>query len=165
MEFFGIDWNEKHILKTNTKLVCTSDIGEINAEELKKEVEPWLSAIFQSEHLSLLIGTGLTSAVSFTAGVIPQEMSRLALENGLSAKIKAKADETAQKMNRGEANIEDDIRIALELINGLKILDDGRHTDLETELNTKLLAFIKSILKTERDFISKLKTDDEKGYC
>jgi hypothetical protein len=163
MEFFGIDWNEKHILKTNTKLVCTSDIGEINAEELKKEVEPWLSAIFQSEHLSLLIGTGLTSAVSFTAGVIPQEMSRLALENGLSDKIKSKADETAKKMNRGEANIEDDIRIALELINGLKILDDVRHTDLETELNTKLLAFIKSILKTERDFSSKLKTDDEKG--
>lgn len=163
MEFFGIDWNEKHILKTNTKLVCTSDIGEINAEELKKEVEPWLSAIFQSEHLSLLIGTGLTSAVSFTAGVIPQEMSRLALENGLSDKIKSKADETAKKMNRGEANIEDDIRIALELINGLKILDDGRHTDLEKELNTKLLAFIKSILKTERDFISKLKIDDEKG--
>lgn len=163
MEFFGIDWNEKHILKTNTKLICTSDIGEINAEELKKEVEPWLSAIFQSEHLSLLIGTGLTSAVSFTAGVIPQEMSRLALENGLSAKIKSKADETAPKMNRGEANIEDDIRIALELINGLKILDDGRHTDLETELNTKLLAFIKSILKTESDFISKLKKDDEKA--
>jgi hypothetical protein len=163
MEFFGIDWNEKHILKTNTKLVCTSDIGEINAEELKKEVKPWLSAIFQSEHLSLLIGTGLTSAVSFTAGVIPQEMSRLALENELSDKIKSKADETAKKMNRGEANIEDDIRIALELINGLKILDDGRHTDLEKELNTKLLAFIKSILKTERDFISKLKIDDEKG--
>lgn len=163
MEFFGIDWNEKHILKTNTKLVCPSDIGEINAEELKKEVEPWLSAIFQSEHLSLLIGTGLTSAVSFTAGVIPQEMSRLALENELSDKIKSKADETAKKMNRGEANIEDDIRIALELINGLKILDDGRHTDLEKELNTKLLAFIKSILKTERDFISKLKIDDEKG--
>jgi len=163
MEFFGIDWNEKHILKTNTKLVCTSDIGEINAEELKKEVEPWLSAIFQSEHLSLLIGTGLTSAVSFTAGVIPQEMSRLALENGLSDKIKSKADETARKMNRGEANIEDDIRIALELINVLKILKDARHTDLETELNTKLLAFIKSILKTEREFISKLKTDDEKG--
>lgn len=163
MEFFGIDWNEKHILKTNTKLVCTSDIEEINAEELKKEVEPWLSAIFQSEHLSLLTGTGLTSAVSFTAGVIPQEMSRLALANGLSKKIKTKADATAKKMNRGEANIEDDIRIALELINGLKILDDNRHVELETELNNKLLAFIKAILKTESDFQSKLKTDDSKA--
>ena len=163
MEFFGIDWNEKHILKTNTKLVCTSDIEEINAEELKKEVEPWLSAIFQSEHLSLLTGTGLTSAVSFTAGVIPQEMSRLALANGLSEKIKTKADATAKKVNRGEANIEDDIRIALELINGLKILDDDRHVDLGTELNNKLLAFIKAILKTESDFQSKLKTDDNKA--
>jgi len=163
MEFFGIDWNEKHILKTNTKLVCTSDIEEINAEELKKEVEPWLSAIFQSEHLSLLTGTGLTSAVSFTAGVIPQEMSRLALANGLSEKIKTKAEATAKKMNRGEANIEDDIRIALELINGLKILDDDRHVDLETELNNKLLAFIKAILKTESDFQSKLKTDDSRA--
>lgn len=163
MEFFGINWNEKHILKTNTRLVCTSDIDEINADELKKEVEPWLSAIFQSEHLSLLIGTGLTSAVSFTAGVIPQEMSRLELGNALNEKIKAKADETAQKMNRGEANIEDDIRISLEVINGLKILDDDRHKELETELNTKLLAFIQAILKTERDFITKLKADDDKG--
>jgi hypothetical protein len=163
MEFFGIDWNLKHILKTNTKLVCTSDIEEINIEELKKEVEPWLSAIFQSEHLSLLIGSGLTSAVSFTAGVRPQEMPRLVLENGLDEKIKAKADVTAQKMNRGEANIEDDIRVALELINGLKILDDDRHVDLEIKLNTNLLAFIQAILKTERDFLNKLKAEDEKG--
>ena len=64
MEFFGIDWNEKHILKANTKVVCTSDFEQINTDELKKDVEPWLSAIFQSEHLSLLVGTGLTSAVS-----------------------------------------------------------------------------------------------------
>lgn len=163
MEFFGIDWNEKHILKTNTKLVCTSVSEEIKPEELKKEVEPWLSAIFQSEHLSLLIGTGLTNAVSFTAGVIPQEMSRLSLENELSGKIKDKADATAKKMNRGEANIEDDIRIALELINGLKILDDARQTNLEDELNTKLLNFILGILKTEKDFAAKLELDDEKG--
>ncbi len=163
MEFFGIDWNEKHILKTNTKLVCNSNIEEINPAELKKEVEPWLSAIFQSEHLSLLIGNGLTTAVSVTAGVKPQEMSRLEIENSLNGKIKTKADATAQKMNRGEANIEDDIRIALELINGLKIIDDERHVGLESELNTKLLAFIQSILKTESDFMEKLKSDDEKG--
>ena len=163
MEFFGIDWNEKHILKTNTRLVCTSDIGEIDAEELKKEVEPWLSAIFQSEHLSLLIGTGLTSAVSFAAGVKPQEMARLKLTNELGENIGEKADETAKKMNRGEANIEDDIRVALELIKGLEIIDDKRYEDLETELNTKLLTFIKAILRTERDFLTKLKADNDKA--
>ncbi len=160
MEFFGIDWNKNHILKTNTKLVCTSEIGEINTEELKKEVEPWLSAIFQSEHLSLLIGTGLTSAVSNTAGVVPQDMSRFVFENELKDKIKSRADETAKKLNRGEANFEDDIRIALELINGLKILEDERYENLKTELDTKLLKFINSILKTEQEFISKLKVED-----
>ena len=160
MEFFGIDWNQKHILKTNTKVVCTSEDGEIKTDELKKDVEPWLSAIFQSEHLSLLIGTGLTSAVSFAANVRPQEMARLDLKDGLKESIKKKADESAVKMNRGEANIEDDIRIALELITGLKIIEDGRHTTLETELNEKLLLFIKSILKTEREFFSKLKGED-----
>lgn len=163
MEFFGIDWNQQHILKTNTKLVCTSDIDEINAGELKKEVEPWLAAIFQSEHLSLLIGTGLTSAVSFVANVHSQEMSRLQLKSPLNEKINKKANETAKKMNRGEANIEDDIRIALELINGLKIIDDERHKELEIELNIHLLAFIKSILKTERDLMTKLKVDDSKA--
>jgi len=163
MEFFGIDWNEKHILKTNSESVCTSDDEKINAKELKKEIEPWLSAIFQSEHLSLLIGSGLTSAVSFEADVKSQEMSRLDLENELSKKVKTKADETALKMDRGEANIEDDIRIALELISGLEILDDKRHTKLKTELNIKLLDFINSILKTEKEFLTKLKADDEKA--
>jgi hypothetical protein len=158
-----IDWKNNHILKTNTKFVCTSNIGEINVDELRKEVEPWLSAIFQSEHLSLLIGTGLTSSVCSTADVRPQEMTRLTFENELNDKIKAKADETAKKMNRGEANIEDDIRITLELINGLKILGDGRHANLETELNTKLLAFLQAILKTERDFLNKLRSDNKKA--
>ena len=157
MEFFGINWNEKHILKTNTKLVSTSDEAEINAEELKQEIEPWLSAIFQSEHLSVLIGSGLTSSVSCLAGVKSQDMWRLSLVNDLKDKIKAKADETAKKMNRGEANIEDDIRITLELINGLKIIDDDRATSLETELNTKLFEFISAILSTEKEFFDKLK--------
>lgn len=160
MEFFGIDWNEKHILKTNTKLVSTSDETEINADELKQEIEPWLSAIFQSEHLSVLIGSGLTSSVSFIAGVKSQDMWRLSLTNDLTDKIKAKADETAKRMNRGDANIEDDIRITLELINGLKIIDDERAISLEKELNLKLLEFISAILSAEKGFFDKLKNGD-----
>ena len=30
-------------------------------EELRHRVEPWLTALFQSEHLSLLVGSGLHS--------------------------------------------------------------------------------------------------------
>jgi hypothetical protein len=149
MEFFGIDWTAKHILKTNTKLVSTSINEELSSDDLKREVEPWFSAIFQSEHLSVLIGSGLTSSVSFLAGIKPQEMWRLDLKSELAEKVKEKADNTAIEMKRGEANIEDDIRITLELINGLNIIKDPRAKTLATELNEKLKLFIGSILSTE----------------
>ena len=161
MEFFGIDWTKKHILKTNTKLICASDDAEIDTDELRKEVEPWLSAIFQSEHLSVLIGSGLTSSVSFMADIRPQEMWRLTLEHDLKEKIKEKADKSAVVMNRGEANIEDDIRVSLELINGLEIIDDARAKTLKDELNLKLKSFITSILLTEREFAQKLSDNEE----
>src|SRR5690606_39927502 len=105
MEFFGIDWTKKHILKTNTNLICTSEEEDINTDELRRDVEPWLSAIFQSEHLSVLIGSGLTSSVSFVANVKPQEMWRLSLEHELKDKIKANADKSAVEMKSGEAKI------------------------------------------------------------
>lgn len=161
MEFFGIDWSKAHILKTNTKFVCTSEVEDISTGELKREVEPWLSAIFQSEHLSVLIGSGLTSSVSIVAGVKPREMWRLSIEHELKDKIKAKADKSAVDMNRGEANIEDDIRITLELINGLKIIDDERATTLAEELNAKLRTFISSILSTEKQFSEKLNNQED----
>lgn len=161
MEFFGIDWTAKHVLKTNTKLVSTSIEEEIIPDDLKREIEPWLSAIFQSEHLSVLIGSGLTSSVASIAGVKPQEMWRLDLKSELADKVKDKADKTALRMNRGEANIEDDIRIALELINGLNIIDDKRVGILSHELNEKLKLFIKSILLTEKEFLNKLVAEEE----
>jgi hypothetical protein len=40
---------------------------EITPEKLRERIEPWLTALFQSEHLSLLIGSGLTTAVHFLA--------------------------------------------------------------------------------------------------
>lgn len=163
MSLFKIDWNDAHILKTNTTTISTSDIDTIAPDNLKKEVEPWLSAIFQSEHLSLLVGAGLTSAVSFVADVKAQGMGRLTLEDDLGEQIKNKANEVAEKMERGEANIEDDIRIALELINGLYLLDDARVEPLKNELDAKLLNFIEAILDAEEQFNNKLNKDDVKA--
>ena len=34
----------------------------------RKRIEPWLTSLFQSEHLSLLCGSGITNAISFIAG-------------------------------------------------------------------------------------------------
>jgi hypothetical protein len=33
----------------------------------RKNIEPWLSAVFQSEHTNLLIGSGFTTAVCYQA--------------------------------------------------------------------------------------------------
>lgn len=35
---------------------------------LRERIEPWLTALFQSEHLNLLCGSGLTNAISLKAG-------------------------------------------------------------------------------------------------
>lgn len=34
----------------------------------RKRIEPWLSAVFQAEHLNLLIGSGFTTAVRAGSG-------------------------------------------------------------------------------------------------
>lgn len=35
--------------------------------ELRAHIEPWLTSLFQSEHLSLLVGSGLTTAIQYAA--------------------------------------------------------------------------------------------------
>ena len=37
-------------------------------KELRSRIEPWLTSLFQSEHLSLLAGSGLSVAVTLAAG-------------------------------------------------------------------------------------------------
>jgi hypothetical protein len=61
-----MDWNKKHILKIGNEPECCDEdeIADDKVKGLRKKIEPWLTAIFQSEHLSLLAGSGLTSAVS-----------------------------------------------------------------------------------------------------
>ena len=34
----------------------------------RSRIEPWLTSLFQSEHLSLLCGSGITNAISVLAG-------------------------------------------------------------------------------------------------
>ena len=96
--------------------------GQMKMNDLRKRVEPWLTSLFQSEHLSLLVGSGLTNAVhciacnSSAAGMNRTEFAF----NGKS--IKAVADESARKAGRKEGNCEDDLRVANELLRGLEIL-------------------------------------------
>ncbi|HWQ76458.1 MAG TPA: SIR2 family protein [Syntrophomonas sp.] len=86
---------------------------------LRARIEPWLTALFQSEHLSLLVGSGLTHAVHHIA----LEKSLPGMNKGcfsiFNAQISEAADKTARDAGRNDANIEDQIRVANELLSGL----------------------------------------------
>lgn len=156
----SINWNESHIYKVGNKEFSCDD--DIEPEELRKEIEPWLSAVFQSEHLSLLLGNGLTLGLCNIAKVDSQGMGRLNFKHELKDKIIQHADETAKKLDRGKANLEDDLRTALELLQGLKILDEtSNYESLRSEIDSELSAYINSILKSERDFLEKSNSADE----
>jgi hypothetical protein len=48
---------------------------EITPDFLRSRIEPWLTALFQSEHFNLLVGAGLSTAVQQSAtGLHPQGM-------------------------------------------------------------------------------------------
>jgi hypothetical protein len=42
--------------------------GDRSAEVHRKRIEPWLSALFQSEHLNLLVGSGFSLGLASAAG-------------------------------------------------------------------------------------------------
>lgn len=151
----NIDWKQKHIVKTSTEIHCSDEVPD--PKIWRPKVEPWLSAIFQSEHFSLLVGSGLTNAIAHMSKVDAQGMGRLELTgDAYTDKIKKNSEKSASAMERGEANLEDDFRVALELLRGYEILEDDNSTNLKSELNTALKSFIKSILRTEKAFLDQL---------
>lgn len=58
--------------KTGFELIGKIDLdwcsdSQFTKADLRARVEPWLTSLFQSEHLSLLVGSGLSSAIKFAA--------------------------------------------------------------------------------------------------
>ena len=133
------------------------------SETLRPRIEPWLTALVQSEHLSLLVGSGLTHAVhglasdkslagmhSVTFGVFDDEIS-----------IEAKR--VAKVAGREDGNFEDQLRVANELHRGLEILPtkdiDGTNVEaqvatLRMALKNAMESFAFSILEAERSLVS-----------
>lgn len=116
----------------------------------RKNIEPWLSAVFQSEHLNLLVGSGLTSAVGAIAEATATGMSTVTFGTSHDAAIDKHANAAAAKMGRGSANIEDQLRSALQVIGGLEVTDPASAAALTKAVNTQLAAFLKSLFATER---------------
>jgi len=134
-------------------------------KELRSRVEPWLTALFQSEHLSLLAGSGLTHAVHYlAAGKAAAGMSAVMLSS-YQAEIKKAAEDAAEKAGRKKGNLEDQLRAANELLRGLEILDKSEDAKaLRTELDTTLEAFAKSILQSEAGIAEAAEASREQAF-
>lgn len=132
-----------------------------NIEELRKAIEPWLSGILQSEHLALLIGTGLTQSVCGVAQAMSSSMGTADFKD-YNDKINKYAEKAAQKMGRGSYNIEDQIRTSLELLSGYEIDDNQVEVEkLSPIIDDVLECFGNSILQAEKAFNDKLEAEDK----
>ncbi|MDR2406613.1 MAG: SIR2 family protein [Bacteroidales bacterium] len=155
----SIDWSKKNIFFLPNEIQECSDPPK--PTELRKKIEPWLTAVFQSEHLSLLLGTGLTTGVCKEASVCPTAMQRIDFESfEYKDEISAYADKSADSLERGHANFEDDFRSAMELLNGLLILEDDKSSILEDIINKRLIEFVQALIANERSVIDSPRCKD-----
>lgn len=134
-------------------------------KELRNRIEPWLTSLFQSEHLSLLAGSGLTHAVHYlAAGKGAAGMSALALSHH-QTEINQAAETAAEAAGREKGNLEDQLRVANELLRGLEILQQKTAAEaLRTELQTGMQDFAKSILKSEEGIASAAEDKREEAF-
>jgi hypothetical protein len=157
-----IDFNKPNILFISNEQIDIDDQqykkdGNYNRQKIREKVEPWLTAVFQSEHLSLLVGSGLSIALTGNGSI----MKRIEFSASFKGLIQKKADEEAKEMGRQEANFEDDLRVAIELLKGYEITGDGKKEELKKEINDKLKGLLNSIIENEKNFLEKINDKTE----
>lgn len=151
-------------LKENTECSWVKDNEAFGPETLRPRIEPWLTALVQSDHLSLLIGSGLTHAIH---GIATEEklpgMNPISF-SVFSDAIQAEAKRVAAYSKRECGNLEDQFRAANELLRGLEIVVLSEKEEespkvkqaqaLKKILKDALKEFAVSILKGESNLVS-----------
>lgn len=131
----------------------------------RKRIEPWLTSLFQSEHLSLLCGSGITNAISFLAGANGGTTMANTSFSTYKKEIEDAAKASAVLSGRDCGNIEDQIRTANDLLRGLRILgDEEKSLLLADELSSFMSSFAKSILDSENAIATADESKREKAY-
>jgi len=156
-------WPEGNIIKIRDykgpHLVLNPD-----ETKLREFIEPWLTALFQSEHLSLFTGSGISIAIHFLAKNSPGAGMGMMEFSVFKEQIEKKSKESAEKSGRGKPNIEDQIKTVNELITGLEIYISTnvygakklqkKIKKLKEELNAGISKFANAILASEKNIIS-----------
>ena len=148
----------------NTDIGWANEKKEISIELLRKRIEPWLTSLVQSEHLTLLAGSGLTLATyKLATGDSPQLMGSKIPFEYFQSEIYEEAKRIASQAGRREGNYEDQFRVATELLRGLEILASGLPSSDEKQAQSKALrrgltdatlSLAKSVLQGEHGLAS-----------
>ena len=138
----------------DTDIVQLGDFSPTSGEGMPKrdEVEPYLAALLQAEHLNLLVGSGLTTALAnmaeFDGGADMDARLQLA-NNECANAIEKAAKSSAYRMGRGNPNIEDRLRVAIATAEGLSNVEDKRASDVQSGIDTALGELINAVSSTE----------------
>src|SRR5690625_2481457 len=110
IHFHRVDGDEDFQFTDGSKAPWSSgDTFEV--ADLRKRIEPWLTSLFQSEHLTLLAGSGLTHAVHHLAVGIPATAMSTAPLSVFNDEVTRVMKISAGKAGRTEGNFEDQVRV------------------------------------------------------
>ena len=127
--------------------------SQLDPPKLRSRIEPWLTALFQSEHLSLLVGSGLTHGIhNIATNEAPPGMqtTQFGIFDG---EISAEVQNSAEESGRTNGNFEDQVRVANELLRGLEIVQNSEIVD---ELNAKVVKLRAGLAESVKTFASSI---------
>lgn len=145
-------WEKNFVrISEQERIEQPEDFGNFPKKEMRlpQLIKPWLAAIFQSEHLSLLLGSGFTRAIAIKAKAEVADMQASYDDFPEGNLLEKKAGEYAAAAGRGKPNVEDQIRVANSLLEGMKILEHKDYDKLENAIKDLMSKFLISISKTE----------------
>lgn len=131
-----------------------------SADVSREEVEPYLAALLQAEHLNVLFGAGLGLGL-MSAGQREQRTpfpSELVWDEvvptGVRQAIESKAKESAKETGRGEnANLEDRLSVAAQVAYGLEVLKAAGLPGLGGTVASTLSALADAVTDMEADIL------------
>lgn len=142
----------KNVVRMGTSSELTWEEKTSLASVDHRRIEAWLAALLQSEHLSLLVGNGLSSAVGHITGTQPPSMWRSLSDSPTEAIAKAQthAKTTAAALGR-EANLEDEVRSAMVLADGLAVLGcKDEEKDVREAVGSAMALLLDGVLDFEK---------------
>jgi hypothetical protein len=133
----------------------------------RRKIESWLAALLQVEHEALLIGNGLSAAVAASLGsTFPPTMNRhVELKNEKHGTALRAHASRAANIARREPNLEDEIRSALALLEGVKVLgNEAVAASIQENIDAVFTDLMVEVSAFERDLKLNMERPDKAAW-